>query len=195
MLPYPPPKPFIPLNSHKLDSQIGLLRGYYRSRFDKVRESAAIAPPIPALPVPAPPTINATGAAPSAMQVDPLQPAPTFDYNTSPPTSLPDDTPSSLRMKMGPIGQVSIPSAAAASAASKKKKAPTGSTTATATALGDPSTPKLGGGMSPTKTTGTTATKTTAKKKPSKASPKKQPTNGGPGPGGMPPQAPPILAS
>lgn len=190
-LPYPPPKPFITLNSHKVDSQIGLLRGYYRGKFDKLRESTSSAAPLSIPPIPTPSTINGNGTI-SSMQIDPPPPAPPFDYNNSAPMSLPDDQPSVLRMKMGPTGQVSVPSAAAASAAAKKKKA---------AAPADASAGSSGGGSSGIAKAGAIATKTTAKKKPSKSSPKKQPiANGvanGTGVGGVPPhQGPPaILAS
>lgn len=176
-LPFPPPKPFIPLNSHKLDSQIGLLRGFYRGKFDRLRETTA--PPPPLNPTVTPGTVNAP--LPSSASTP-------FDYSVISPLSLSDDQPSLLRQKMGPNGQVTVPtSAAAASAAARKKKA--------AAAEG-------GGGPTPkTKGNGTAAAKGPAKKKNPKASsssPKKPPANGtmnGVHPPPPPPQASAVLAS
>ena len=46
--PYPPPPPFVLLTSSKVDDQIGLLRSYYQSRFDKLAADAVgPAPPPP----------------------------------------------------------------------------------------------------------------------------------------------------
>ncbi|KAF8317608.1 hypothetical protein DL93DRAFT_2134010 [Clavulina sp. PMI_390] len=164
-LPFPPPQPFIPLSSHRLDGQIGLLRGFYRNKFDRLRDVSGV--PDPAAPTGSDTTVSAV--------------RPPFDYPSAPPLSLVDDQPSLLRQKMGPNGQVTVPtSAAAASAAARKKKAAAADTS--------------GGGSSVVKPKpGATATKGPAKKKPAKTSPKK-PSLGGQG-HPLQPQAPAILAS
>lgn len=172
VLPFPPPKPFIPLNSHKLDSQIGLLRPFYRSKFDKLRESSGPHPLPPTTPSVVPDTEN--GSVP-------------FNYSAGSSLSLSDDQPSLLRQKMGPNGQVTVPtSAAAASAAARKKKA-------AAADGGSGAAPKV-------KNSGATAAKGPVKKKnPKVSSPKKNPMASGPGNGVQPPppprQPPPVLAS
>ncbi|KAI0050843.1 hypothetical protein FA95DRAFT_1635331 [Auriscalpium vulgare] len=90
-LPYPLPPPFIPIDSHSIDNQIGLLKPFYQHRLS----SLATLHPAPPPPYPgAPPPLS------------------------SPPLVLPDDPPNPAQAKLGPLGQVLRPSAAASS---KKK--------------------------------------------------------------------------
>ncbi|KIK92999.1 hypothetical protein PAXRUDRAFT_26504 [Paxillus rubicundulus Ve08.2h10] len=95
--PYPPPPPFIPITSKNVEDQIGLLKPYYHERL------AALAPSMPA-PIPGMPPI------PSAFGV----PMPGMGPMGIPGqvsgqiliVALPDDSPLSSQVKLGPIGQV-----------------------------------------------------------------------------------------
>ncbi|KAG5643197.1 hypothetical protein DXG03_001357 [Asterophora parasitica] len=46
--PYPPPPPFVPFTANKVDDQIGLLKAYYRARFDELAARLQPPPPPPA---------------------------------------------------------------------------------------------------------------------------------------------------
>jgi len=81
-LPFPPPAPFVPLNTEKVATQIGLLQPFYKERLEKVEKSAA------------PPPAEQTGDSSKAPAV--------------PSVTLPDDPPNSLQVKMGPLGQITV---------------------------------------------------------------------------------------
>ena len=103
--PFPPPPAFIPLEPHKVDSQIGLLKNFYQERFTALAMSSAPAPPpdviatnlpiMPAIPLPAPSSLAASASGP----LIPL---------LSVPLVLPDDSPNPSRTKIGPLGQVIV---------------------------------------------------------------------------------------
>lgn len=108
--PFPPPPPFVPLDSKNLDAQIGLLKPYYQQRISSLAPTSTPAPlpPIPetpfnGYPIPYPPV--------------PLPPS------SPPPVVLADDSPQTVHTKMGPLGQITKPSA---SSNAKKKSKPKG---------------------------------------------------------------------
>ncbi|KAJ6499450.1 hypothetical protein C8R45DRAFT_1211212 [Mycena sanguinolenta] len=136
-LPYPLPPPFVPLSASKVDSQIGLLRPYYMNRFTLIAAAAAAAaaPPAlvqPSLPGPSlaalPPLPGPLGPSetlPLAVAVvapmpppPPPPPAPVI----LPSMELPDDPPSAMQSKMGPLGQILL----AKTGTKKKVSAATG---------------------------------------------------------------------
>ncbi|KAG8996893.1 Transcriptional activator spt7 [Tulasnella sp. 427] len=88
---YPPPPPFIPFNPSNVDPPIGLLQGFYKERLERAGAT-------PALP-------NADGSLPVL----------------PPGVALPDDSPDPSKIKIGPIGHITIP---AASSKPKPPKAP-----------------------------------------------------------------------
>ncbi|KAJ7469317.1 hypothetical protein B0H11DRAFT_1393341 [Mycena galericulata] len=99
-LPYPLPPPFVPLTAAKVDTQIGLLRPYYVGRFTALAAASAPAfhpPPLP--PLPGPP-----GTLPTAVMPPPPPPPPPPVVH--PQLQLPDDPPSAVQAKMGPLGQI-----------------------------------------------------------------------------------------
>ncbi|GJE98207.1 hypothetical protein PsYK624_144300 [Phanerochaete sordida] len=139
--PFPPPPPFVQLDSAFVEDQIGLLKPYYHHRMAQL---VAAAPPPPPPPVPqlppfslqsprtfpqAPYQPSSSSVLPSAPMsagppVPPLALAPAVhDAPALPPVILPDDPPTAIHTKLGPLGQVLKPSASA-SAAKKKDKAP-----------------------------------------------------------------------
>ncbi|KDQ11985.1 hypothetical protein BOTBODRAFT_34839 [Botryobasidium botryosum FD-172 SS1] len=81
-LPFPPPASFVPLNTEKVATQIGLLQPFYKERLEKVEKSAALPP------------AEQTGDSSKAPAV--------------PSVTLPDDPPNSLQVKMGPLGQITV---------------------------------------------------------------------------------------
>lgn len=118
--PYPPPPPFAPLESTRMEDEvIGLLRPFYKTRFDTLAQSQA------APPKPTPPTDGAaaigdslatqtTPAIPGRLLQPPL-PFPSLPQPTGQPSSqsrspvvlvLPDDVPGAAQTKMGPLGQI-----------------------------------------------------------------------------------------
>ncbi|KAK7057323.1 hypothetical protein R3P38DRAFT_2840584 [Favolaschia claudopus] len=127
-LPYPLPPPFVPFTAAKVDSQIGLLRPYYLNRFTLIASEAAVrsAPPASLQPLPGPTIPGASLSRPGTFPDQPSDtpttvvhtstPAPTpVPMPPSPPPSapviqphleLPDDPPSAVQAKMGPLGQI-----------------------------------------------------------------------------------------
>lgn len=93
---FPPPQPFIPLTSHKLGKQIGLLRPFYQSKFEKVRDAL--------------PSNNPTLPLPSAIIGQPPDPPPRppVDDPSAPTLELADEGPNQLKTKMSPLGQISL---------------------------------------------------------------------------------------
>lgn len=79
--PYPPPPAFVPFSQNSIDPPIGLLQPFYRERLEKLG-----APPVPIQ--------------------DPTQPLPSPSGLT-----LPEDAPDPLKVKMGPLGQITVPTA------------------------------------------------------------------------------------
>ncbi|KAF8210067.1 hypothetical protein K438DRAFT_1959354 [Mycena galopus ATCC 62051] len=114
-LPYPLPPPFVPLSAGKVDSQIGLLRPYYMSRFTMM--AAASAPPAvvqpPPLPGPSLPGFSTLPGPPGTLPLatptptpTPMPPPPPPSLQPSPSMELPDDPPLTAQAKMGPLGQI-----------------------------------------------------------------------------------------
>ncbi|KAG8965276.1 Transcriptional activator spt7 [Tulasnella sp. 419] len=89
--PYEPPPQFIPLSHSSLELHPGLLSSFYRERFDKLTAT----------------NHNSTSS---------LQPP---GIAQAPVNVLPDDPPNPLRVKAGPLGQISLPVAGAKPKASK----------------------------------------------------------------------------
>jgi len=90
-LPYPPPPPFIPLDSKTLDHQIGLLKPYYQERLSMLSANA---------PRPSDPLLFSF-ANPSTAGTNQASPT-----DTKLPVVLPDDTPNPVHVKIGPLGQI-----------------------------------------------------------------------------------------
>ncbi|KAL0955565.1 hypothetical protein HGRIS_001806 [Hohenbuehelia grisea] len=109
-LPYPLPPPLIPLDSSKIEDQIGLLRPYYMERITALTTVAPTAPT-------APPPPNYPGLAPPGVQPSEM-PAALGNLVT-----LPDDMPTAAQAKMGPLGQI-VKGAPAGSSKKKKASAP-----------------------------------------------------------------------
>ncbi|KAJ7262324.1 hypothetical protein B0H12DRAFT_1321935 [Mycena haematopus] len=118
-LPYPLPPPFVPLSASKVDSQIGLLRPYYMGRFTLIAAAAAAAsaPPVfvqPFLPGPSLGRLQPLPGPPGPPEALPIAtPAPMLPPPPPPPApiilpsmELPDDPPSAVQVKMGPLGQI-----------------------------------------------------------------------------------------
>ena len=115
-LPFPPPPPFIPLESSKVDSQIGLLKNFYQERFAAVAATSAHAPPpnpAPAAPAKLPPVnphsfpsrySSSSTPFPSTSSLPPSASQPAGVLSVS--VVLPDDPPNPTRCKVGPLGQV-----------------------------------------------------------------------------------------
>jgi len=85
---YPPPSPFIPLQTKGIDKHIGLLRHYYQDRITKLALPAKMPtppPPPPPIQEPAPPTpVVAKESTPPSAALAPVVPAFVFDpYNPS----------------------------------------------------------------------------------------------------------------
>ncbi|KAG9050026.1 Transcriptional activator spt7 [Tulasnella sp. UAMH 9824] len=89
---YPPPPAFIPLSPSSIDVPIGLLQPFYKERFEKLGASAAAPGPDGSIPAQSPSVIT-----------------------------LSDDPPDPSKVKIGPIGHITIP---AASSKPKLPKAP-----------------------------------------------------------------------
>ena len=109
-LPYPLPAVFIPLESSKVDSQIGLLKNFYVDRFK------ALAPPAHPPPLGAPPEPSAVVTHASSSSGAPIT------HSIPSNLILPDDPPNPARMKLAPLGAV-IATNPAASSSKKKGKA------------------------------------------------------------------------
>lgn len=138
--PFPPPPLFVPLEPARMEDEvIGLLRPFYKSRFDALAQSQI------ATPKPPPSTADGVTAVggPSATQTILSQPSLPFPTLAQPivqqptqsqsPTTLilVDDVPSSAQTKMGPLGQISGGKStnAATKKKPKKEKDPPSSTT------------------------------------------------------------------
>lgn len=83
---YPPPPPFIPLQTKGINKQIGLLRHYYQDRITKLALPAKVPtpPPPPLVQEPAPPTPVTKEPTPPPTVLAPAVPAFVFDpYNPS----------------------------------------------------------------------------------------------------------------
>ncbi|KAG8912758.1 Transcriptional activator spt7, partial [Tulasnella sp. 408] len=89
---YPPPPAFIPLSPSSIDPPIGLLQPFYKERFEKLGATAAAPGPDGSIPAQSPSAIT-----------------------------LSDDPPDPSKVKIGPIGHITIP---AASSKPKLPKAP-----------------------------------------------------------------------
>ena len=107
--PFPPPPPFVPLDSKTVDNQIGLLRAFYHERLSAVS---------------APPSAQPLGAAPQHIPPGYPQHIP-VSPDSATPVILPDDVPSAVHTKIGPLGQVIKNAPSAAASKKKKAKAPT----------------------------------------------------------------------
>lgn len=144
--PFPPPPPFVPLEPTRMEDEvIGLLRPFYKSRFDALAQSQVTTPKPP------PPTTDGVTAAggPSGSQTMlsipgqfslpslhfPTLPQPMVQQPTQPQSPpalvLPDDVPTLAQTKMGPLGQIAGGKStnAAAKKKQKKEKEPVSSTT------------------------------------------------------------------
>ena len=115
---YPLPPPFVPLEFPKVEAQIGLLQPFYHARFDAVRP-----PPVP---VSESSTISVDGES----SLPPPPPAAT--HGSLPP--LQDDPPNPLKIKMGPLGQITVINTAPPAA----KKKPSAKPLASLKPLGGP---------------------------------------------------------
>src|SRR5258706_5197146 len=83
---YPPPSPFIPVQTKGINKHIGLLRHYYQDRITKLALPAKVPtpPPPPVIQEPAPPTPVAKEPTPPTTVLAPVVPAFVFDpYNPS----------------------------------------------------------------------------------------------------------------
>jgi transcriptional activator SPT7 len=82
---YPPPSPFIPVQTKGINKHIGLLRHYYHDRITKLALPAKLpTPPPPPTQEPAPPTPVAKEPTPPSAALAPVVPAFVFDpYNPS----------------------------------------------------------------------------------------------------------------
>lgn len=98
-LPFPLPPPFVPLQVSGVDSQIGLLKGFYEDKFKALAAANPASTAPPATGVPAAPT----APIPASLV-------------------LPDEPPNPARTKLGPLGQV-IPTNPATAAGKKKGRA------------------------------------------------------------------------
>ena len=114
---------------------IGLLRPFYKSRFDALAQPQALSkPPIPGSST-SQPTLPIPGQLLQPPHPFPTLPQPTMQQSTQSQSSvvlaLPDDTPSLAQTKMGPLGQIAGGKStnAAAKKKQKKEKEPTLSTT------------------------------------------------------------------
>ncbi|KAG9036544.1 Transcriptional activator spt7 [Tulasnella sp. JGI-2019a] len=115
--PYPPPPPFLPIGHDEADAPPGLLQPFYRERFEKLAALNAIpsAPP----PLPAPNLLH-----PASVSVD--VPPPVVPLVL--PSTVPDDLPDPLKMKSGPLGQITVLAAGAKPPKPPKEKGTTRTT-------------------------------------------------------------------
>ena len=133
--PFPPPPPFAPLESTRVESEvIGLLRPFYKSRFDALAQSQATPPkaPLPtadgATTIGDPSTSQSIPIIPGQLSQPPLpfptlsQPSVQQPTQPQPPTVLflLDDVPTPAQTKMGPLGQIA--GGKSTNAATKKKQ-------------------------------------------------------------------------
>jgi len=162
-LPYPLPPPFVPLRSDQIDSQIGLLQDYYRSRFTALlhptnaNDTVSPSIPNPTLPIPTIAVLPPPSVSTSTPTITPLTSTSSL---LAPPggivqatslasveetSLLADDIPDITHTKISPIGQVILPSITSTSGS--KKKAIKKDSAAGEHADGNPS-PKGKGGSS-----------------------------------------------
>jgi len=130
--PFPPPPPFVPLESTRMEDEvIGLLRPYYKTRFDALAQS--VGPPKPpsstdgATAVGNPSISQPPSFIPGLLPLPfPTLPQPTLQQPPQPslPSALvlPDDVPNPSQTKMGPLGQIAGGKSAGAAAKKKPKK-------------------------------------------------------------------------
>jgi hypothetical protein len=126
--PFPPPPQFVPLVSTRMEDEvIGLLRPFYKSRFDALAQSQVASKPPPPTTNGGPSKLQTTSTIPGQLLQPPLLfptlPHPTIQQPTQPqsPTVLvlPDDVPTPAQVKMGPLGQIA--GGKSTNAATKKK--------------------------------------------------------------------------
>ncbi|KAH9949306.1 hypothetical protein B0H21DRAFT_147863 [Amylocystis lapponica] len=113
--PFPPPPPFVPLDSKRVDDQIGLLKPFYQQRF------AVLSAPT-ATPAAPPPPMYLPGGPPMPGVSPFLPPPPPPPPTDVPLLVLPDDVPSLVHTKIGPLGQI-VRNAQTTGASKKKAKA------------------------------------------------------------------------
>ena len=87
---YPPPPPFIPVQTKGIDKHIGLLRHYYQDRITKLALPAKMPTPPPPPPIqePAPPTSAAKEPTPSPSLTAPTPAVPAFVFDPYNPSAL-----------------------------------------------------------------------------------------------------------
>ena len=132
--PFPPPPPFVLLESTRMEDEIiGLLRPFYKTRFDALAQSQTSLPKSPLTTTDGttaagdPSTSQPTPAIPGQLLQPPLPfptlPQPTVQQPTQPQPppvlTLPDDVPNPSQTKMGPLGQIA--GGKSTNSASKKK--------------------------------------------------------------------------
>ena len=131
--PFPPPPAFVPLESTRMEDEIiGLLRPYYKSRFEVL--AAQPKPPLPtaggSIAIGGPSTLQTTPAIPGQLLQLPIHfptlPQSIVQQPTRPQSPaallLPDDAPSLAQTKMGPLGQIAGGKSTNASSKKKPKK-------------------------------------------------------------------------
>ena len=134
--PFPPPPPFVPLESTRMEDEvIGLLRPFYKTRFDALAQPQAA----PSKPLPTTDGTTTVGDSSTPQHIPPIpgqllqppHPFPTLlpptaqqPIQSQPPTvlTLPDDSPSQAQTKMGPLGQIAGGKSTNAAAKKKQKK-------------------------------------------------------------------------
>lgn len=161
--PFPPPPSFVPLESTRMEDEIiGLLRPYYKTRFDVLAQSQ-VAPPKPPLSITGgitavgnPPTSQTTAV--QGQMFQPLIPFPTLPQPPAPQPTQPqsptvlilqDDSPNTAQTKMGPLGQISGGKSTNATTKKKPKKEKEPTTSGTGGGGGVPTVASglVGGGM------------------------------------------------
>ncbi|THH03070.1 hypothetical protein EW145_g6557 [Phellinidium pouzarii] len=126
--PYPPPPLFVPLDSPRVDAQIGLLRVFYMQRFNEHASRTAPGQATPFVKLPPRPLSLTTvleleleGRNPAEVLQEHALMAPPVPNPAAPPVLLPDDAPPPARTRSGPLGQIIRPSAGALAAMKKAK--------------------------------------------------------------------------
>lgn len=132
--PFPPPPVFVPLESTRMEDEIiGLLRPYYKSRFDVLAQSqvaplkSPLSTTVGAAMIGGSSTLQTTQTIPGQLLQPPIPfstlPQPTVQPPTQPQSPallvLPDDPPTPAQTKMGPLGQIA--GGKSTNAATKKK--------------------------------------------------------------------------
>ncbi|KAF9783848.1 hypothetical protein BJ322DRAFT_1007972 [Thelephora terrestris] len=139
--PFPPPPLFVPLEFTRMEDEIiGLLRPFYKSRFEALAQAQATpSKPQPPIGIENPPTTQATTGIPGQLLQSsfsfPTLPHPTVQQPSQSQLLavlvLQDDVPTPAQTKMGPLGQIAGGKStnAAAKKKQKKEKDPTSSGT------------------------------------------------------------------